>query len=857
MNSIHASFDGIVKNPSQALWHRYCSFNRGMKTFTPFMEQGAASSKFWARTDVKGLSPISSMPARLLLKKRMREEMEAKGQAHAFVEKLFVGSEFKTNQFEAEKILQIRIGEIVKAFEANLKLAPEISGLLLKSKGRLSNFDPKSISDTLKTIDNCAEKCDESLAENLAKLPKRLEFAKNRKVPKDKTREQLIEEANNGPAISVLKLCTSFLERLGQKIDAKKLSEQDIRPLTEDLKGAIPSSTLRRIGISLVAQRLRSTQALRNEWRLGKIAAKKELRALYASKDWIEALPEIQQLREFWRAAIKSNLRGRIRNRNFIAFLETAIPDVCARHSISLDLNLLAKAAKSRTTYFIMKLCLPMKTADDLRQQERELRRTISHRNSTSRAIHPRNSAMPIRWGGPKNGINQFQVLDRGAGLVRLTVADPTSGTLTFDAIFDQRLFRETRICNGIQKRGFRKYVDKWIAHYYRPDGMQKQSEDARQRAKAILGKSVELSLTPNQKDELAAIESAPKTKDKAIETKLDDRLEVVEKSLTKIQKKIVRKDCSITISIDLHFERGLDRRTSPSRPVLKLNLAYEEEAPQVSPKPQAAFDFGQLDIVMYGEDLAHPGRHKVRIIKFNPTDGHGRDLGFDPKRALSFYEQARMYKGKRSTLSPKADQALANNRNYRHKRAAAEICKICREEGWTNVVGEDLDSFSMRHSGMTKFQNRLFTEWSPAKLRPYLEDCSKKDGIKIDYRNPRMTSQVCSQCQKPTIWRYVIGKNIHGNKTPIHAKCGVACICSECGFQPNSNVNAAKNLLARGQGAFNKAEEEIKKLHEMPKADQKSFYDEREKKALARLSELHDLNEAHLEKFDPKKLQK
>ena len=99
--------------------------------------------------------------------------------------------------------------------------------------------------------------------------------------------------------------------------------------------------------------------------------------------------------------------------------------------------------------------------------------------------------------------------------------------------------------------------------------------------------------------------------------------------------------------------------------------------------------------------------------------------------------------------------------------------------EPGSTVVLEDL--VNIRSSVKTrKKQRRPLHSWSFARLQGFLDYKGKARGIKVDYVDPRYTSQKCSNCG------HIEKRN---RQTQSWFKC------KKCGFQHNADLNASKNI--------------------------------------------------------------
>lgn len=108
-----------------------------------------------------------------------------------------------------------------------------------------------------------------------------------------------------------------------------------------------------------------------------------------------------------------------------------------------------------------------------------------------------------------------------------------------------------------------------------------------------------------------------------------------------------------------------------------------------------------------------------------------------------------------------------------------------------STIVLEDLVNIRANMKGR-KAQRRRLHSWSFNRLQTFLDYKSRMAGVKVEYVDPRYTSQKCSRC---------------GHIERENRQSQSWFVCKKCGFQHNADLNAAKNirqnhLASRGTSA-------------------------------------------------------
>nr|WP_241175425.1 transposase [Natronolimnobius sp. AArcel1] len=196
------------------------------------------------------------------------------------------------------------------------------------------------------------------------------------------------------------------------------------------------------------------------------------------------------------------------------------------------------------------------------------------------------------------------------------------------------------------------------------------------------------------------------------------------------------------------------------------LHLGFRKESPMDDVEESPAEDRTVL-----GVDLGINHLAVTSTARFEPGKKlvHERDC----------FEQTRG--GLQKTGTQSAHRTLVRmegreERYYRDKlhRVSNAIIDEPVEHDCTHIVFEDLRYIRKRISNGKKFQ-----QWAPQKLVQYVEYKAEERGIRVEFVNPRYTSQRCSEC----------GHTSKGNRT------GTEFECEKCGKELHADYNAAKNV--------------------------------------------------------------
>jgi IS605 OrfB family transposase len=122
-----------------------------------------------------------------------------------------------------------------------------------------------------------------------------------------------------------------------------------------------------------------------------------------------------------------------------------------------------------------------------------------------------------------------------------------------------------------------------------------------------------------------------------------------------------------------------------------------------------------------------------------------------------------------------------ATDMNHKVSRAIVDI--VAKAGGVLHV--ERLTGIRERCRG-TKKVRRMLHSWPFAQLLSFLRYKAKLAGVEVIEEDPRHTSQRCSRC----------GHTERGNR-PKRASFR----CQACGYGVHADLNAARNLAAKGAG--------------------------------------------------------
>jgi putative transposase len=102
-------------------------------------------------------------------------------------------------------------------------------------------------------------------------------------------------------------------------------------------------------------------------------------------------------------------------------------------------------------------------------------------------------------------------------------------------------------------------------------------------------------------------------------------------------------------------------------------------------------------------------------------------------------------------------------------------------------IVFERLDGIRYRMHGSKRF-NRMMSSWSFRQLAQMVKYKAERGGIEVVFVDPRGTSKTCSKCS-------------HNSRSNRPDQSNFRCV--KCGYQTNTDGNAAKNIAAAALRAY------------------------------------------------------
>ena len=221
-----------------------------------------------------------------------------------------------------------------------------------------------------------------------------------------------------------------------------------------------------------------------------------------------------------------------------------------------------------------------------------------------------------------------------------------------------------------------------------------------------------------------------------------------------------------IPIKIPNYFKRYIDWKISSAilssqNGQIFLHLDAENEAPpKVNPTKVIGIDRGIINPVVTSDNKFFNSRH-IRAV-------NGR------------YEWLRQKLQAKGTRSARRHLKKIGRREQRFMRDVNHsISKQLVESNADVFVLEELHIKRVKKNGK-RFNKKLET-WAFRQFQDFLEYKAEALGKTVEYVNPKHTSQRCSKC---------------GTVKKANRK-GVWYLCNKCGFTLNSDLNAARNIVA------------------------------------------------------------
>ena len=108
-------------------------------------------------------------------------------------------------------------------------------------------------------------------------------------------------------------------------------------------------------------------------------------------------------------------------------------------------------------------------------------------------------------------------------------------------------------------------------------------------------------------------------------------------------------------------------------------------------------------------------------------------------------------------------------------------------------IVLENLKG--IRNKRLRKPQRTMINSWNFYQLEQFLTYKAEAKGIKIQYVDPRYTSQRCSKC---------------GFKCRSNRKSQSGFCCKSCGFKLNADLNGSRNIVLKASGTYTDSDEAV-----------------------------------------------
>lgn len=217
----------------------------------------------------------------------------------------------------------------------------------------------------------------------------------------------------------------------------------------------------------------------------------------------------------------------------------------------------------------------------------------------------------------------------------------------------------------------------------------------------------------------------------------------------------------------DIAHKHGISEIVRKGNRWYLMLVIKREDVPAQDDGPHFGVDLGLANIAV----LSGPGT--VKFFDGKPLR-YVRGRYFRYRQALQVKRKTGMVK-----RSKGKESRWATNENHRVSR---EIVDIVAEAGGTLHV-ERLKGIRERIKGTAKVR-RMLHSWPFAQLLQFIAYKAAMAGVLVVEEDPRHTSQRCSRC----------GHTERGNRTRQDRFA-----CKACGYRLNADLNAARNLAAKG----------------------------------------------------------
>lgn len=200
-----------------------------------------------------------------------------------------------------------------------------------------------------------------------------------------------------------------------------------------------------------------------------------------------------------------------------------------------------------------------------------------------------------------------------------------------------------------------------------------------------------------------------------------------------------------------------------------QLPIRYSTDTPTVSDGAQFfGVDLGIAKVAT----LVGPG-----VVKF----WSGRAIQ-DRRRRFQTYRTRMQRKGRLDKVRAPQGKERRWQKDVNHK-ISRELVNIVANTPSGVIVLERLDGIRSRVRGSKRF-NRMMGNWAFRQLADMIIYKAEREGIPVVWIDPRKTSQTCSRC---------------GHATRANRPDQAHFRCVSCGYQVNSDFNAAVNISLKG----------------------------------------------------------
>jgi len=153
-----------------------------------------------------------------------------------------------------------------------------------------------------------------------------------------------------------------------------------------------------------------------------------------------------------------------------------------------------------------------------------------------------------------------------------------------------------------------------------------------------------------------------------------------------------------------------------------------------------------------------------------------------DRRRRFQTYRARMQRKGRLDKVRASKGKEQRWQRDANHKISRELVNVVAGTPGGV-IVLEKLDGIRSRVRGSKRF-NRMMSNWAFRQLADMIVYKAERAGIPVVWVDPRKTSQTCSRC---------------GHATRANRPDQAHFRCVSCGYQVNSDYNAALNISRKG----------------------------------------------------------